>query len=82
LIERYIGEDEKSDDGHEQSREDSYLKRFGSKLWPSSTVSFLQQTTKYWSRRAWHWIRSREDFEDIFVEDVDNGKFLKATQSP
>ena len=71
----YIDEEDSSDDEEINSRILNHLKGWGDKLWPSSSIAKLQQTTTYLAARAWYWRKSSEEFEAEFVDDADDGTF-------
>ena len=72
LVDMYIDQEDQSDDDSE-SQMLQHIKRLGGKLWPSSSISKIQQTTKYWTARAWYWRKSFEEFEEEFIDDTEDG---------
>lgn len=63
IVEMYI--EEGSQDEEETLAE--RLVGIISQSWPFSYVSQTIQSTKYWTSRAWHWKKSREEYEEEFM---------------
>ena len=80
LVDRYIDQDDEDIASNEsKSQVLSHVKYYLSlggkldKFLPTKSISKMQQKTKYWAARLWYWRKSREDFEDEFVDDEDDG---------
>ena len=39
---------------------------------PSASLAKISHSTKYWTKRAWHWRMGREEFESEVLEDADD----------
>lgn len=80
LVDRYIDQDDEDITSNEsKSQVLSHVKYYLSlggkldKFLSTKSISKMQQTTKYWATRLWYWRKSREDFEDEFIDDEDDG---------
>ena len=83
LVDRYIDHGEEDNSSNEsKSQVLSHIKYYLSlggrldKFLPTTSISKMQQTTKFLAARLWYWRKSREDFEDEFDADLDDGALL------
>lgn len=68
LVDMYIQEAKEL-----ENNENTITRRVKSLLaGPSATATRAAQATKYWMARAWYWRKSREEFEEEFLEDMVN----------